>query len=78
MRSGGFDELAGLVEWLSVGFLLFRLFLGCSELHAEVEEPLEVLTGADEGPFETDLFLAMQEEASEAEGLFGFVELGRA
>ena len=73
--------MAGLVEWLWVVFLFFRLFLGCSELHSEVEKPLEVLTGADEGPFETDLFLAMQEETTEAEGLFGFfgfVELGRA
>ena len=68
LRSAGFDELAGQVEWLWVGFvvlwvvgsrlLFFRLFLGCSELHAEVEEPLEVVTGADEGPFEADLFLA--------------------
>ena len=62
LRSGGFDELAGLVEWLWVGFVVFqavlRLFSGWSELHAEFEEPLEVVTGADEGPFEADLFLA--------------------
>ena len=42
--------------WLLI--VVFRLFLGWSELHAEFEESLEVVTGADEGPFEADLFLA--------------------
>ena len=53
-------------RWLSFLSTKWRV-RGC---FFECRELLEVVTGVDEGPFETDFFDAAQEETTEAEGLF--------
>jgi hypothetical protein len=58
LRSADFDWLDGLLEWPWVGgswrlmdfwlsIAVLQAFSGCSEFHAEVEEPFEVVAGAN-------------------------------
>ncbi len=45
------------------------LLLGFLQVHAEVEESLEVVAGGYQRPFEIDLVFASRLEAPEADGL---------
>jgi hypothetical protein len=71
-RSGGLAVRIGRHEPTVAGFSspvpLGRPHSGSFDLHSQVEEAFEVVTGGHQGPFKAGLFLAAKQEAPEADG----------